>query len=176
MALLLFEWAVLRGVWTAASFKECGEIVARIHGPGPKGACWAVFNGRISEFLFGPHPPEFIWRHVSACVLIIAALAPLIFGALPRKLLWLSVACPFIALILITGGVSPEASRSFQVGGIFMILVIAATSATIAISSGTLLAIGHKYAAAPVRVTCAAITAFCRGTPLVVLLFISTII
>jgi len=62
----IIDWAFLKGVWNASSLSECREIVVATHGEGATGACWAVINERLNQFIFGFYPPELYWRPILA--------------------------------------------------------------------------------------------------------------
>ena len=96
-------WAVL-GIWNADSLTQCREIRDELYGNGASVACWAVISERWEQLLFGFYPPELYWRPVLAFVLFLAAIAPILFASLPRKMLWLSAASPFVMFWLIWGG------------------------------------------------------------------------
>ncbi|MEM7056685.1 MAG: hypothetical protein AAF557_03790 [Pseudomonadota bacterium] len=100
----LFEWAVLRSVWNAGSRGECRDVITSFYGDSATGACWAVFNGRVTELLIGSYPPVLIWRPIAAFALILAALSPVLVTTVPRSLLWISVTCPFVAHVLVFVG------------------------------------------------------------------------
>ena len=93
----ILKWAFIDAVWSAGSLNECREINA-------EGACWAMVNARFGQYLFGFYPPELVWRPILAFVLMCAALAPVLFDKVPRKLLILTALFPFIAYWLIWGG------------------------------------------------------------------------
>jgi general L-amino acid transport system permease protein len=99
----IFDWAFLKGVWNASSLTQCREIIIAAHGEGATGACWAVINERFNQFLFGFYPPELYWRPTIAFILLFVALAPILFTAVPRQMLWFSLAYPVIAFLLIWG-------------------------------------------------------------------------
>jgi general L-amino acid transport system permease protein len=90
----------LNGVWNANSLSECREILN-----GKSGACFAVLSERWPQLLFGfKYPAEYYWRPTLAFVLLFAAVAPVLFFDLPRKLLVMTALYPFIAFWLIWGG------------------------------------------------------------------------
>ena len=107
LASLLVVWWVLthiagwflNSVWDAGSLAECREILA-----GETGACFAVLVERWPQLLYGFYPSESYWRPNLALVLMLVALAPLLFGSVPRKLLWFSALYPAIAFWLLWGG------------------------------------------------------------------------
>ncbi|MEM8959681.1 MAG: amino acid ABC transporter permease [Pseudomonadota bacterium] len=83
-------------VWTANSLNECREL--------GEGACFAVINERFNQFVFGFYPSDQYWRPVLTFLLMLGALAPLLFPKVPRQALWLSVLFPLIAYTLLFGG------------------------------------------------------------------------
>ncbi|NNE52861.1 MAG: amino acid ABC transporter permease [Sulfitobacter sp.] len=88
------------GVWIASSLAECREIL-----DGTTGGCFAVLTERWNQLLFGfTYPNELYWRPSLAFVMLFAALAPVLFFDLPRKLLIFTGLYPFIAYWLIWGG------------------------------------------------------------------------
>jgi general L-amino acid transport system permease protein len=91
-------------VWNAGSLAECREIIQATWGPDATGACFAVINERWQQFLFGFYPPELYWRPILTFVLMLTAVAPVLFPGLPRKMLWLSIAFPGLAYWLLWGG------------------------------------------------------------------------
>ncbi len=73
------DWAVMKSVWNASSLAECREIIAARHGEGATGACWAVVNERFNQLMYGFYPDELRWRPNIAFLLLVAALAPVLF-------------------------------------------------------------------------------------------------
>ncbi|MEZ5751266.1 MAG: ABC transporter permease subunit [Paracoccaceae bacterium] len=94
----LWTWFA-NSIWEAHSLNECREILA-----GASGACWGVINDRWHQLLFGFYPSDMYWRPILAFVLLFAALAPVLFLSLPRKMLWFSVVYPFFGVWLLWGG------------------------------------------------------------------------
>lgn len=91
---------MLNGVWNTGSLRECREVLE-----GTNAACWSVLTERWNQLLFGfKYPPEFYWRPTVAFVLLLVAAAPVLFNALPRKMLILTAIYPFLAYWLIWGG------------------------------------------------------------------------
>ncbi len=103
---LLYEilpW-IFRSSWTAGSLNECREQIKEAYGPDASGACWAVIRERYAQLTFGFYPSELYWRPILAFILMLGAMAPVLFSNLPRKLLWFSGLYPFIAAWLLWGG------------------------------------------------------------------------
>lgn len=89
----------LNAVWNAGSLAECREVLA-----GAEGACFAVIRERWPQLLFGFYPSELYWRPTLALGLLFVALAPALFPAVPRRLLWFTAAYPGLAYWLLWGG------------------------------------------------------------------------
>ncbi len=88
------------GIWTTSSLAECREILQ-----GKSGACFSVLSERWNQLLYGfKYPGDQYWRPNLALVLLLVALAPVLFFDLPRKLLAFTVVYPFLAFWLIWGG------------------------------------------------------------------------
>lgn len=94
----LAPW-VLNSVWNANSLTECRAIL-----DGATGACWAVIRVNWLQLMFGFYPSDLYWRPILAFVLLIVAVAPVLFPSMPRKMMWFSVVYPFIAVWLLWGG------------------------------------------------------------------------
>jgi general L-amino acid transport system permease protein len=91
---------VFNGVWDAENLAECREILQ-----GTSGACFAVLVERWPQLIFGfKYPPDQYLRPTLAFALMFLAVAPILFIDLPRKMLAITVAFPFVAYWLIWGG------------------------------------------------------------------------
>ena len=88
------------GVWNAETTRECYEIL-----DGVNGACFAVLQERFPQLIYGfKYPSSEYWRPNLATVLLLVALAPVLFRRLPKGLLVFTVIYPFLAYWLIWGG------------------------------------------------------------------------
>jgi len=92
------------GIWNANSLDECRQVRDALYGPGASVACWAFIPERWGQLLFGFYPQGQTWRPVAAVLLFLAAVAPVLFPNLPRKMLWLAPVAPFLMFFLIWGG------------------------------------------------------------------------
>ena len=95
---------IFGGIWNAGSLSECREIRDATYADHREVACWGVIAARWKQLLFGFYPPDAYWRPVVALILFMAAVAPVLFDKLPRKMLWLTVASPFVIFWLLWGG------------------------------------------------------------------------
>ncbi|MBV2359878.1 amino acid ABC transporter permease [Thalassococcus sp. CAU 1522] len=100
----LIPW-MFQSVWNADSLSECREIISEAYGTTHGHACWAVINERWFQLTFGFYPPELVWRPILAFVLLLVALAPVLFSdRFPRQLLVVTAAYPFVMPWLMWGG------------------------------------------------------------------------
>jgi general L-amino acid transport system permease protein len=97
---VLWPW-LWHGVWNASDIRECREIAGATGG-----GCFAVITDRWTQMIFGfKYPSEYYWRPFAAMILLLVAIAPVLFSKVfPRKMLWFSALYPFIAYYLIWGG------------------------------------------------------------------------
>jgi general L-amino acid transport system permease protein len=90
----------INGVWNANSVRECYDIL-----DGVNGACFAVLKERFPQLIYGfKYPAAEYWRPNITVILLLVALAPVLFRKLPRQLLAFSIIYPFLAYWLIWGG------------------------------------------------------------------------
>ena len=99
----ILPWVFL-GIWNADSLSHCREIFAERYGDGVEYACWAVIRDRWHQIIFGYFAPSQYWRPILGFILIMAALAPILYPSLPRKSFLISFASLFIYPWLIWGG------------------------------------------------------------------------
>lgn len=99
----LVPW-VFQSVWNAGSLSECREIIRETWGEGHHGACWAVIRERFLQLIYGFYPRDLYWRPNLTFILMLVALAPILFTQLPRAMLLFSVFYPFLGAWLLWGG------------------------------------------------------------------------
>jgi general L-amino acid transport system permease protein len=92
-------WAVFNAVWSGENRDACvGEGA---------GACWPFVRAKFGQWIYGFYPIDQRWR-VNICFFVLAAaLIPLLMPSMPHKkwnVLFLLLAFPLLALILLTGG------------------------------------------------------------------------
>jgi general L-amino acid transport system permease protein len=136
---MIWPW-LANSVWNAGSLAECRRIVAE--NGGGTGACWAVIRVNLLQLTYGFYPAHLYWRPNLAFVLLCVAVAPVLFPAVPRQLLWFSAAFPFIGFWLIWGG-SVWVPVMVVVGlglAIFAVMAASASGALAAAVSGLFIA------------------------------------
>ena len=139
----LLPW-VFGGIWNASSLNECREKLILIHGESIDRACWGVIHERFWQLMYGFYPENLYWRPNLALIMLFAAIAPVLFNGLPKKMLLISVAFPFIGPWLLWGGtiwVPVLAFMGFVVGFFVHKVVSSTMSALVGIILGVLAAI-----------------------------------
>lgn len=110
---LAFIWYVLSGVipwvlqsvWVADSLSECREVMTATWGDTHGHACWGVIRERWLQLMFGFYPADAYWRPILAFVLLLGAIAPVLYAErVSSKLLILTAAYPFLMPWLLWGG------------------------------------------------------------------------
>lgn len=179
----LFNWAVIDAVLNATSREECRSI--------DSGACWAFISERIWVLTYGFYPVEEQWRVNLAFVLLLLALAPVLFDNVPYRKYGLLYACfyPLIAAWLLVGdsilNILPfvDLENSYLVlkpvgtdefGGMMLNTVVGVTGIACSLPLGILLALGRKSHLPIVRSVSVCFIEFIRGVPLITLLFVAS--
>ena len=141
-------------VWNASSLRECRDIITATWGEGSTGACFAVIRERWKQFLFGFYPVDLYWRPTLTFFLMLAALTPVLFAEVPRRMLWFSIAFPGLAYWLLWGGsvmVPLSVYAGFAVGYLVHRVIAARRGNLLALIAGVLAAlIWWFYLAGPV--------------------------
>jgi general L-amino acid transport system permease protein len=99
----VLPWA-FKSSWNANSLGECRSAIAAVYGEGASGACWSVIHDRFLQLIFGFYPSELYWRPIAAFVMMLVAIAPVLFDGLPKKMLRFTMIYPFLAFWLLWGG------------------------------------------------------------------------
>jgi len=131
------------GVWNANSLAECRQVITAEFGDGATGACWAVIRDRWTQYIFGFYPADLFWRPVLTFVLMLVAVAPILFQSLPRQMLWFSIVFPLVAIWLLWGGsVWPVAMVAVGFGlGYLVLRVLAPLGVMLGIAGAALTAV-----------------------------------
>jgi general L-amino acid transport system permease protein len=114
----IIDWALLRAVWTGVDREPCAVEGA--------GACWPFVWAKFPQWLFGFYPIEERWRPALVFLIGVIAFVPMLMPSAPLKqwnALFLAVAFPVIALILLSGGNFDIALSSYAVLGLAALLL-----------------------------------------------------
>jgi general L-amino acid transport system permease protein len=131
-------------VWSADSLRQCTDTVKQTWGADASGACWAVIRTNWNLYLYGFYPLEDAWRANLAFVLMLVALAPLLFSQLPRKMIWFTMIYPAVGYWLIWGGsfwVMPAILGGFAIGGLAFRLLSSFVGSAIGIAVAAVAAV-----------------------------------
>jgi len=162
------EWAVINADFTGTTGKECTG----------SGACWAWVDQRINHFFYGFYPPDEYWRVDLTVILLIPAIAYILFDRLPfaKPGKWFSVFYPFLASFLLLGGLGLEGVTTDKFGGFMLNLVAGLSGIILSLPLGILLALGRRSKLPLVRWLSIGFIEVLRGVPLITLLFVAVII
>ncbi len=119
---VILPW-IFHSSWNATSLGGCRDAIHAAYGEDASGACWAVIRERWHQLLFGFYPQDLYWRPVLAFVLMLVAVAPVLFDQLPRKMMWFSGLYPFLVFWLLWGGsiwLPISVIAGFAIGGVAM--------------------------------------------------------
>jgi len=124
------EWALFNSVWNASSLSECRAIMDASFGEGVRGACWAVIRERFDQLIYGFYPPELRWRPNIAFVLLIVAVAPILFETL-RPLVFVALGVIAAKALIGVAGALGGAEGAFGplLGPMTLVLAVAAALA-----------------------------------------------
>ena len=180
LALLLWllpgvlDWAIFSADWLGDSREDCSG----------QGACWVFVTSRWDQFAYGFYPEAERWRVNLMFVIGILLLVGALHEKTPfRHLFALNLVgvFPFIAYLLLTGGISiPGLGELPQVdthlwGGLMLTLVLASIGIVAALPLGILLALGRRSQMPLIRTFCIMVIEVWRGVPLITVLFMASV-
>ena len=165
----LVGWMFVDAAFTGESRKDCRAVA--------DGACWAFIGNRFSLFIYGFYPEPERWRVDLTFVLLILAIAPILFDRMPQRGKALIYSClyPFIAAWLLVGGFGLEEVSTDQFGGLMLNIVIGVTGIAFSLPIGIVLALGRQSDLPIVRILCVSFIEIIRGVPLITLLFVAAV-
>ena len=178
----LLGWTLFNADFSGVTGEECTA----------EGACWAWVDQRINQFLYGFYPADSYWRVNTALILLIPAVAYVLFDRIPyaRYGRWYSLAYPVIAVFLLVAGLPVYDGQGEMVGSLFGIrgittdqfggfmlnLVAGLAGIALSLPIGILLALGRRARLPVVRYASIIFIEVVRGVPLITLLFVAIII
>ena len=178
----LLGWTLFNADFSGVTGEECTA----------EGACWAWVDQRINQFLYGFYPADSYWRVNAALILLIPAVAYVLFDKIPyaRYGRWYSLAYPVIAVFLLVAGLPVYDDQGEMVGSLFGIrgittdqfggfmlnLVAGLAGIALSLPIGILLALGRRARLPVVRYASVIFIEVVRGVPLITLLFVAIII
>ncbi len=147
------------------------------------GACWTFIKVRFNQIIFGLYygsHPEQIWRPVLAFFMLIGLVIPLFLERFNHKGLlagFTLLAYPFIAFALIHGAwLGLPVAETNEWGGFLLTFVLSIVGIIAALPLGILLALGRRSDLPVVRSFCVFFIELWRGTPLITVLFMASVL
>ena len=171
----LIDWALLKATISGTDRNVCDAHAG--------GACWTFVKVRFNQIMFGlyygSHPAQ-IWRPILAFFLLVGLVAPLFVERFHHKGLlggFILLVYPFIAFALIHGAWLglPVASTN-EWGGFLLTFVLSSVGIAAALPLGILLALGRRSDMPVVRSFCIFFIELWRGTPLITVLFMASVL
>ena len=163
------KWALVDANWSGESREDCTQA----------GACWVFIKVRLGQFIYGFYPEAEQWRVKIAFLILVGASAPFFVPSFHRKAwmgLFLIIVFPFIAYILLVGGMLGLPMVETQLwGGLMLTLVVAGIGIATSLPIGIVLALGRRSAMPVVRAICVAFIEVVRGVPLITILFMASV-
>lgn len=167
----LFNWLLFDATWQGADKAACAAH---------EGACWPFIRARLGQFFYGFYPDEQRWRVTLVFFLIVPLflLAVVFFRGRARH--WAMLAnmllLPLICWTLLRGGVFGLVDvPTNKWGGMMLTLVISSAGILFSLPLGILLALGRASDMPLIRWLCVAFIELWRGVPLILILFMSSI-
>jgi general L-amino acid transport system permease protein len=184
VVLALLVWPAVRflvfdAVWSGSDREDCLAATA--------GACWPFIAAKFGQFMFGFYPEAERWRVELTYAVGLALIVPLLIPQVAYKIanaVLFFVVFPIAAVILLLGGSFELFGHQFTTGlprvetrlwgGLLVTLVITFTGILGALPLGVILALGRRSSMPLVRLLSIVFIEFCRGVPLITVLFFAT--
>ncbi len=167
----IFEWAIVRGVWTGVDREACAVEGA--------GACWPFVWAKFPQWIYGFYPIDQRWRVNIAYVLLALGLAALMIPKIPYKgwtVFFLLVVYPVLTFVLVRGGLlGLSYVETSDWGGLLVTLVVALTGMVASLPLGILLALGRRSNLPIIKTLCVTFIETVRGVPLITVLFMASV-
>ncbi len=167
----IFDWAVLRAVYSSPDREACNVEGA--------GACWPFVGAKAAQWIYGFYPIVERWRPNLVFLMGAISLAALLIPQVPYKT-WTAVffflIYPIIAFFLLTGGVlGLEFVETAQWGGLLITLIVSVTGIVVSLPLGILLALGRRSEMPVIRILSTTFIETVRGIPLITVLFMASV-
>lgn len=163
------RWLVLEANFAGTTRADCTGA----------GACWVFVHARLEQFVYGFYPAPERWRVNLAGFVLAGGLAWIAWPRAPARrsvAIALLVAFPWLAVVLLRGGVAGLAPvETAQWGGLMLTLVIALVGMVAALPLGVGLALARRSELPAVRYLAVAFIEVWRGVPLITVLFMASV-
>ena len=167
----VIEWSFVNAIWDGTR-ENCAAQ--------PDGACWAFVKANFGQYIYGRYPDPERWRVNVFFLLMVVGIVPLAIPSVPFKglnLLYIFVIFPLVSGFLLVGGVLglPVVETAVW-GGLFLTLVVSYVGMAMSLPLGILLALGRRSKMPAVQYVCVFFIEFCRGVPLITVLFMAGVL
>jgi len=170
----IVEWAFLKANISGTDKSVCDA--------NRDGACWTFIKVRFNQIMFGLYfgaNPDQVWRPTTAMLVFAGLIAWLVTPRTPFKpqvALGTLVAFPVFTYALVQGSWIglPEAPLN-EWGGFLLTLTLASVGIVAALPIGILLALGRRSELPIIRGLSVVYIEFWRGTPLITILFMASV-
>jgi general L-amino acid transport system permease protein len=167
----IFEWAVIRGVWSGVDREACAVEGA--------GACWPFVWAKFPQWIYGFYPIDQRWRVNITYLLLALGLVALLIPKIPYKgwtVFFLLVIFPVLTFVLVRGGwFGLSYVETSDWGGLLVTLVVALTGMVASLPLGILLALGRRSKLPIIKTLCVTFIETVRGVPLITVLFMASV-
>jgi general L-amino acid transport system permease protein len=169
------DWAIFDATWHGVTREPCNTP----EGVDRPGACWTIVNARFAQFIYGYYPPDQLWRVDVAFILLFGSFVALLVDGIPGKkwsAIFLFLIYPVVGYALFYGGMFglPVVETRYW-AGLLLTLIIATVSIITSVPLGILLALGRCSKLPVIRVLCVTFIEFARAVPLLMVLFIASV-
>ena len=182
----LLRWMLIDASWGGSDVSACKITDANGYEVDAPGACWTFIKVRMNQLLFGlwySRNSDQIWRPL----LVFALMAGIVYvlaapGLLAPSRRWKAglaalVGFPLLAFALLHGEwLGLKIARTSDWGGLMLTLVLAIMGIVAALPIGIAMALGRRSKMPAVRMVSILWIEFFRGTPLVTILFIGSVL
>ncbi len=170
----IVQWAILDANISGSDRSVCEA--------NPDGACWTFIKVRFTQLMFGLYfgaNPEEVWRPTLAFIVFGALIAWLTLPPTPYKpqvALFTLIGFPLFTYAVVQGEwLGLPAANVEQWGGFLLTLTLASVGIVLALPIGILLALGRRSELPIIRALSVAYIEFWRGTPLITILFMASV-
>lgn len=170
----IIDWGLINATWEGRDRSICDA--------NKDGACWTFIKVRFLQIMFGLYygaNPDQVWRPVLAFVLLVLLAIPLFLESFRYKRqlgITLLVVFPFAGYALIHGAwLGLPVAETAQWGGFMLTFILASVGIVCALPIGILLALGRRSEMPLVRALSVGYIEFWRGTPLITILFMASV-
>lgn len=166
----VLSWALIHADWAGQSAADCSR----------DGACWVFVRARLAQFFYGFYPESERWRVNTLFLLILPALAILLWRLRGNARFYFILAnmllLPFFSWFWLRGGIfGLNPVPTAQWGGMMLTLVVSSAGILFSLPFGILLALGRTSNMPAVRILCILFIELWRGVPLITVLFMANV-